>query len=124
MNLVDSCGWLEYFASGPNANFFAPAIENTSKLLVPTVCLYEVFKKVLSERNEDTALQTVAMMQQGNVIDLDTSIALLGAKISHEKKLPMADGLILATTYKSDAILWTQDADFKGIDGVNYKAKR
>lgn len=124
MNLVDSCGWLEYFANANNASFFAPAIENTAKLIVPTLCLFEVFKKVLAERNEDAALQAVAIMQQGSVVDLDTSISLLGAKISYEKKLPMADAIILATAQKSEAILWTQDADFKGIAGVNYKVKK
>lgn len=70
MNLVDSCGWLEYFADGPNSDFFAPAIENVDDLIVPTICILEVFKRVLQQRDEDSALKAVALMEQGKVVDL------------------------------------------------------
>src|SRR4030066_243142 len=90
MNLVDSCGWLEYLADGPNATFFASAIENTEELLVPTICILEVFKRVLQQRGEDSALQSAALMQQGQVIDLDSGTAVTAAKIGHEIKLPLA----------------------------------
>ena len=124
MNLVDSSGWLEYFADETNAGFFAPAIEDAEHLIVPTISLYEVFKRVLQQRGEGPALQAVAMMEQGQVIDLNSAIALLGAKLSHELKLPMADSLILATARSHQATLWTQDDDFSAIGGVRYIAKK
>jgi predicted nucleic acid-binding protein len=123
MNVVDSSGWLEYFADGPNADFFAPSIENVADLIVPSISVYEVFKKVLEQRGEGNALQVVAVMEQGVVVDLDTTIALSAAKISLDLKLPMADSIILATARKYDATLWTQDSDFRGIEGIHYVEK-
>jgi predicted nucleic acid-binding protein len=124
MNVVDSSGWLEYFADGPNAGFFAPAIEAVTDLVVPTLSLYEVFKRVLQQRGEGDALQAVAIMIQGQVIDLDMDLALSAAKVSTELKLPMADSVMLATARAHDATLWTQDMDFENIAGVQYIAKR
>jgi predicted nucleic acid-binding protein len=120
MNVVDSSGWLEYFASGPNADFFAPAIEKLSELVVPSIGLYEVFKRVLQQRGEESALQAIAAMQQGHSVDLDAATALSAAKISVELKLPMADSIILATARAYGATLWTQDADLGSIEGVQY----
>ncbi len=119
-NLVDSSGWLEYFADTPNAKFFAPAIEATDKLIVPTISIYEVFKRVMQQRGEDDALQAAALMEQARVINLDDSIALHAAKISLDLKLPMADSIILATARTQHAVLWTQDEDFKSIPGVRF----
>ena len=124
MNVVDSSGWLEYFADSPNADFFAPAVENVQELLVPSISIYEVFKRVLQQRGESAALQAVATMQQGVVVNLDITIALSSAKISLEMNLPMADSVMLATAWSHDAILWTQDSDFRGIRGVQYIEKR
>lgn len=123
MNVVDSSGWLEYFADGPNAAFFAPAIECTAELLVPTLSLYEVFKRVLQQRGEGDALQAVALMIQGTVVDLDMDLALGAAKVSNDLKLLMADSVMLATARSHGAILWTQDADFVGVEDVQYIAK-
>ncbi len=120
MNVVDSSGWLEYFAEGPNASFFAPAIQKTGELVVPTVSLYEVFKRVLQQRDEGDALKAVALMQQGTVVDLNSGLALSAAKLSVELKLPMADCVILATARAYQAVLWTQDADFQDLEGVRY----
>jgi predicted nucleic acid-binding protein len=120
MNVVDSCGWLEYFADAPNADFYAPAIEDVQNLIVPTICILEVFKRVLQQRNEDAALQAIALMHQGLIVDLTSSIALDAAKIGTQLKLPLADSVILATARTSDAVIWTQDEDFKGIKGVRY----
>lgn len=124
MNLVDSSGWLEYFADGPNAAFFAPPIEATRELLVPTLSLYEVFKRVLQQRGEDQALQAVALMQQGQIVDLTATIALSAAKASIERRLPMADSMMLATAQAHGAVFWTQDADFDGVEGVKYVARK
>ena len=120
MNVVDSSGWLEYFANGKNAAFFATAIEKPGALIVPTIGLYEVFKRVLQQRDESQALMAVAVMQQGAVADLTSSIALSAAKLAADSRLPMADSLMLATARAYDALLWTQDGDFDGIQGVRY----
>lgn len=123
MNVVDSSAWLEYFANGPNAPFFAQPIERTEELLVPSIVMYEVFKRILQQRDEDHALQAVAAMQQATVVDLDTRIALLAARLSLEHTIPMADSMILATARAFDAAIWTQDADFKGLPGVHYRQR-
>lgn len=123
MNVVDSCGWLEYLSDGPNAEFFAAAVESTDDLVVPALSLYEVFKRVLRQRGEGDALQAVAIMQQARVVDLTSSLALASARLSIEEDLPMADSVILATARATDAVLWTQDADFAAVAGVRYVAK-
>lgn len=123
MNIVDSSGWLEYFADGPNADLFAVPLGKSAELLVPSITLYEVFKIVCRQRGEDAALQAVAMMQQGKVVELSSSIALLAAKLSLEVKTPMADSIILATAQIHAAQLWTQDNDFEGISGVRFFPK-
>lgn len=120
MNVVDSSGWLEYFADGPNADVFAKAIEKTKELVVPTVSLYEVFKRVLQQRGEGDALQAVAIMRQGRIVELSETIALAAARVSDDLGLPMADSIMLASAIACEATLWTQDADFKGVPGVRY----
>ncbi|MBM3190619.1 MAG: type II toxin-antitoxin system VapC family toxin [Chloroflexi bacterium] len=124
MNVVDSSGWLEYFADGPNADFFAAAVENTAGLVVPMISIYEVYKRVLQQRDEGDALQAAAVMQQGKVVDLDIAIALSAAKVSAALRLPMADSVMLATARIHHATLWTQDADLQDIEGVEYVQKR
>ncbi len=124
MNVVDSSGWLEYFADGPNAARFAAPLKETGKLLVPSVSIYEVFKVVLRERGEHMALQAVAVMQKGRIVDLTPRIAMTAAKLSLSHSLPMADSLILATARLNDAVVWTQDADFQGLDAVMYFEKK
>ena len=124
MNVVDSSGWLEYFADGPNADFFAEAIEATADLVVPTVSLYEVFKRVLQQRSEGEALQAVAVMQQGRIVELSGTLALAAARLSVDLGIPMADSIMLATARAWEATLWTQDPDFDAVPGVRYVAKQ
>lgn len=124
MNVVDSSGWLEYLADGPNADFFANSILATADLLVPTLSLYEVFKRVLQQRGEDDALQAVALMQQGMIVELSVPSALSAARISLNDKIPMADSIMLATARAYGATLWSQDSDFENIAGVRYIAKK
>lgn len=124
MNVVDSSGWLEYFADGPNADFFAPAIEAISDLVVPTISVYEVFKRILQQRSESEALQAVAVMMRGRAVDLDVHLALSAAKISTLLRIPMADSTILATARAYGATTWTQDEHFAHIEGVQYIAKQ
>ncbi|MDE2962378.1 MAG: type II toxin-antitoxin system VapC family toxin [Acidobacteriota bacterium] len=123
MNVVDSSAWLEYFADGPNASFFAEPIEDIETLVVPTLSLFEVFKRVLQQRDESTALEAAAVMQQGTVVELEATIALNAARLSVELGLPLADSVILATARQYGAELWTQDADFDGIEGVRYRKR-
>jgi len=123
MNVVDSSGWVEYFARGKNAKIFIPPVQDLENLLVPTICIYEVFKRLALDIGEESALQAVGIMSYGRVIELDRKIALDAAQISLELKLAMADSIILATARAHDATLWTQDAHFKGIEGVRYIEK-
>ena len=124
MNVVDSSAWLEYFADGPNAGFFAPAIEATEELIVPSIVLLEVFKRLLQQRSENEALQASAVMRQGMIVDLDGALALSAAKVGVTSKLPLADSIIFATARRFDATVWTQDEDFDGLPGVKYRSKK
>lgn len=124
MNVVDSSGWLEYADDGPNAPVFEPPIVDVARLLVPAICLYEVFKKVLRDRGEEAALALAAQMREGQVVDLDGDLALEAARLGVERKLPLADSVILATARAYSATLWTQDDNFDGIPGVRYVGKR
>jgi predicted nucleic acid-binding protein len=116
VNVVDSSGWLEYFADTPRAKLFAPAIEDTSRLLVPALSLYEVFKKVRRDRGEGDALLTISAMLEGRVIDLDAALAIDAGSLD----LPLADSIIYATARRHGATLWTQDEDFAGLPAVRY----
>ena len=124
MNVVDSSGWIEYFTEGENAKFFIPSIRDLDRLIVPTICIYEVFKRLLAERDEESALLAVGLMSHGREVELDRNIAIDAAQISRELKLAMADSIILATARAHDAILWTQDTHFNDIDGVRYIEKK
>lgn len=121
MNVVDSSGWLEYFADGPAAGFFAPAIEDAARLIVPTLSLYEVFKRVLQQRGESAALSAIAVMQQSEVVELTAPLALSAATVSVQHKLPMADSVMYATARAFDATLWTQDADFQHLPHIRFR---
>jgi toxin FitB len=123
MNIVDSSGWLEYFGKGANGKLFAPVIQKTDELLVPTIIIYEVFKKVSLEKDEEEALKAFGLMTSGKVIDLTREIAITAAALSIEHKIPMADSLILASAYQFNATLWTQDEHFKGLENVKYFPK-
>jgi predicted nucleic acid-binding protein len=120
MNVVDSSCWLEYFAGSAAGNWVSAAIEDIHSLIVPSITLYEVFKKLMLESDEDKALMAVAQMKQGHVIELDADLAIYAAFIGKEYKLPMADSIIYATATRHACILWTQDKHFKGLPSVKY----
>lgn len=124
MNVVDSSAWLEYFADGPNAAYFASAVENTRELLVPAICIAEVFRRVDQQRGEDAAVQVVALMHQGHVVPLDSALAVAAGKIGNDRKLPLADSIVYATALAHAAVLWTQDSDFENMPGVRFRPKR
>jgi toxin FitB len=123
VNVVDSSAWLEYFAGADGAGQFASAIEAVERLVVPSICLLEVFKVVLRQRGESDALQAVALMQQGIVVELDSPLALAAAKVSVELKLPLADSVVYATARQVGGVVWTQDSDFDGLPDVSYFPK-
>jgi len=123
MNLVDSSGWLEFLANSRNASLFASALEDTASLLVSTVNIYEVFKRVFQQRGEDAALQAVALMHQARVVAVTSPLSLDAARLSAELKLPMADSLILATARAHRATVWTQNARFEGLPDVKFVRK-
>jgi predicted nucleic acid-binding protein len=124
MNVVDSSGWLEYFANGSNADFFAPAITDEPNLIVPTICLFEVFKRLSIQRGNESALQAAGMLYRGQLVALTDEIALQAALLSLDHKLPLADSVILATAHIQAATLWTQDEHFKDLPGVEYIKKK
>jgi len=124
MIIVDSSGWLEYFADGPNADVFASLLGDPGNLIVPSITLFEVFSRVRTQRDPEAALRAVAQMKKGTVVDLDGDLAISAAEISAELHLPLADSVILATARSRGATLWTQDADFQGLEGVEYRAHR
>ncbi len=124
MNVVDSSGWLEYFADGSNADFFAPAITDEPKLVVPTICMFEVFKRLSVQRGKEQALRAMGMLYRGLLVALSDEIAFQAALLSLEHKLPLADSVILATARLHQAILWTQDEHFKNLPGVEYIQKQ
>ena len=124
MNIVDSSGWLAYFADEINAKHFMVPLSSPSTLIVPAITLYEVFKVILRESSENEALQAVVAMQKGQVINLNTSLALAAARLSLEHRFPMADSIILATALEFRATIWTQDADFKDLNKVKYFPKK
>jgi len=124
MNVVDSSFWLEYFADTEAGNIVSEIIENTSELIVPTVTIYEVFKKLLYERSEDDAIFAIAHMRQGKIIELSDELSLFAAKIGKDYKLPIADSIIYATNISINCTLWTQDKHFKGLESVNYFEKK
>lgn len=123
MNVVDSSGWLEYFAGTKNSELFARHIETPGQLIVPVITIYEVFKKILTEVNEEQALKIAAHMRLGKVIDVDLNVSLEAAKFSKQYKLPMADALIYATARLNDSTLWTQDEHFNSLPMVRYFPK-
>ena len=124
MNVVDSSAWLEYFADGPNADDFAGAIQDAANLVVPSITLFEVFKRIRMQRDSEVALRAVSQMRRGTVVDLDADLAIAAADLSADLGMALADSVILATARAHDATVWTQDADFEGLDSVQYRAHR
>lgn len=124
MNVVDSSGWLDYFSGGVNAKHFAEPIEDTEALIVPTITVFEVFKVILREFNEETAARYTAHMRTGLQVNLNESLAIQAATLSHQHKIPMPDSIILTTARAYDAVVWTQDNDFENLANVRYFPKR
>jgi predicted nucleic acid-binding protein len=123
MNIVDSSCWLEYLSGSKVGDLVTVPIEDLQSLIVPSITLYEVFKKILNEKDEGSALLAVAHMKQGKVIDLDSGLAIYSAQVGKEYKLALADSIIYACTMRYNCILWTQDKHFKDLSNVKYFEK-
>jgi predicted nucleic acid-binding protein len=123
VNLVDSSGWIEYFTDGDNAGYFGRPLADAQHLVVPSISLFEVYRFVLRHSGRGPALRAAAAMRQGTVVELDATLALDAAELSVESNLPLAASIIYATALSRDATLWTQDSDFEGLEGVNYRAR-
>ncbi|MEZ5494366.1 MAG: type II toxin-antitoxin system VapC family toxin [Pseudomonadales bacterium] len=123
MNVVDSSAWLSYFAGDSNATVFGKAIQDVDQLIVPSITILEVFKNVLRQCDEESALSAVAHMEQGKVINLNSELAMDAASYGVTHKLPLADSIIFATAKKYGATIWTQDSDFKGLPNVKFYPK-
>ncbi len=124
MIVIDTSGWLEYFTGGPNSNIFSTAIKNNPKIIIPTIILYDLWKKISREKGEDKVIEVVAQLKRFDIISLDESLSISVAKISNEFKIPMADSIIYGTAKKYNATLWAQDPDFKDFENVKYIEKR
>ena len=118
LQVVDSSGWIEVLTNGPQADRFLEVLDDEKSLLVPSITVFEVFKWVLREHSEAQAIQAIAVMQRGKIVDLDASIAIAAAQLSHAQRLPMADSIILTTARQHQARLYSMDADFKGLADV------
>ncbi|MDQ6988611.1 MAG: type II toxin-antitoxin system VapC family toxin [Mariprofundaceae bacterium] len=123
MIILDSSCWLEYFLNGKGADHYANIIEESGKIIVPAIVLHEVFKVAMRASGEDSALAVAGILQQFPVIPVEENVAMYSAKFGQQYGLAMADSMILATAHIHHAELWTQDADFKGLAGVQYFAK-
>jgi len=123
MNIIDSSCWLEYLMDTKIGANIAPVIEDTSQLIVPTITLYEVYKKLSSEKSKEYAQEVISYMQNGKVIDLDASLSLYAADVSQKYKLAMADSIIYATSLLYSAIVFSCDKHFKELSNVRYFPK-
>ncbi len=124
MHLVDTCGWIEWLSSGALQSSFAKYLKDTEHLIIPTIVQYELFKWVCREKDESCAFDIIGVTENAQVIPLDTSIAILAAKLSKQHKLAMADSLVLASAQKNHAKIITCDSHFKNIPDVLYFNKK
>ncbi len=118
MLLVDSSGWTEFFTDGPLVAEYSKYLKDLTRLVTPTIVLYEVYKKIKRERTEEDALFAVSLINRTSVIPLSESLALLAADLSLKHSLPMADAIVYATALEKNCKVVTSDTHFKGLDRV------
>ena len=124
MNIADSSFWIEYFAKTQYAYQILPIIKDTDNLLVPSITILEVFKKILRETTESKALTSISYMKLGKIISLDDELAINSGFFAIKYKLPLADSIIYATTIQNKATLYTLDKHFEGLPNVKYFEKK
>lgn len=123
LNVVDSCGWLAFFGGEANASFFEAAFVNPDQLIVPALTLYEVGKRMLQDRGEAAALEALAVMQKGRVVQLEPAELFEAAKTAAQHRLSMGDAIIWQTAQVYGATLYTQDAGLSQMPNVRFQAK-
>ena len=116
--VVDSSGWVEYWGNGPKAAVFDPYFDHEDRLILPTIALYEVFKKLLTTRGSNLANRFLSFAYRTRIVPLDHFLAVAAAEHSIRHKLAMADAIIYATTLSCQAELITSDQAFQGLPGV------
>ncbi len=120
MIVVDSCGWLEWFADGPLASAYGEFLGEPADLIVPTVVLYEVYKVLSRTAGEDVALRCAGFIQRSRTEPLGPSLVLEAADVSRKHGLAMADAVVYATALRHRALLVTSDRDLEGLPGVRF----
>jgi toxin FitB len=123
LKVVDSSGWLEFFADGPLAESYAAHLADLAQVLTPVIVLYEVYRWLKRERGDEEALIAAAQIAKTQVVPVTITLALTAADFGLEHGLPMADSLVYATAVSVGAELITSDADFASLPGVTYLAK-
>jgi predicted nucleic acid-binding protein len=124
MIIVDSCGWLEWFTDGKLANKYQKYLADQENLLVPAIILYEVYKILKREVDEEKALLAVGYMKNSPVIPLDEILALSAADIALQESLAMADAIIVATSQLYNCTIISSDSDLKNQPNVNFIEKK
>jgi len=124
MIVLDSSAWLSYFAAEANFDVFAPVVDRPEQLLVPTICLFEVYKVTRRQRGDGKATEAAIKMRQGKVVSFTELLAYEAAEVGIEYKLRAADSIIYATAIAYDAALSTQDHDFQDLPGVHVISKK
>jgi len=122
MIIIDSSGWLEYFKGGRLSDLYDEYISRLPDIIVPTIVVYEVYKKLRTSEDYDSAINALTLLYYGHITPVWGSTAVTAAEISKSKKLAMADAVIYATARLNGAELVTSDKDFEGLDGVVYIA--
>jgi predicted nucleic acid-binding protein len=123
VKVVDSSGWIEFFTDGPLASQFEPHLADPSRVITPTIVLYEVYKLIRRERGEEAGLVAAAAMERTRLAPLTETVALTAADLSLEHRLAMADAIVYATARLEEAEVVTADVDFRDLPGVLYFPK-
>jgi toxin FitB len=123
MKVVDSSGWVEFAAGGPLAGRYELHLREPSKIVTPSIIIYEVYKRLKRDASEAAADAIVAEMGKTRIIPLDDQLALRAADVSLAHGLAMADAIVYATALAHGATLITSDADFKHLPEVLYLKK-
>ena len=123
MNVVDSSGWIEHFQHSARAAFFSSALSNMADLVVPSIAIYEVHRRLSPWLPPALMKDCVEVMQTATVIDLTANRAIAASQAAQQHKLAMADAIMYCIAQEFEATFWTQDVDYQGLPGVQYQAR-
>ena len=123
MIVVDSSGWIEFLQGTDRAVHFEPALCDLSKVVVPSIAVFEVHRIIAFKLGEESADAAISAMRKARIVDLGANLARRASLLGRAHQLALADAIIYATARECDAELWTQDAHFNGLPGVRYFPK-